>query len=168
MTDEEFREHVATVSTLEQRVALNQQKATRLTAYAAMVAGLCVLIALVVLALVWRDGRNADASASSRIGQLTQQLDETRDALKIASASTSDNLECARRFAAVKDAALAEYLGSIGDLVVVISTNAPGPDREAAIGDKVQALAERLAEYREAIAAVSDWNAAAVQLPCPI
>lgn len=66
------------------------------------------------------------------------------------------------------DAANTLTLSTIGDLVVIISTVVPGPEREAAVQDNIAKLRTVANTARVAVAAKVAYNTAGGPLPCPI
>lgn len=84
-------------------------------------------------------------------------------------ADDRDVLACAFDLAARTTIARAEYLSSIGDLVVAIATTPPAPAdaRAAAVAEAVELLDARNVEYRAAARAEAEYNAAGRPSPCP-
>lgn len=81
---------------------------------------------------------------------------------------TAAKLECTRRYQDAIDASTENQLILIGEFLVTIVRIPPGPDREAAVMDKITALDETNAETRRAIEAKIDYNNAGNPLPCPL
>ena len=150
-------------------------KARLLTATALIIAGFCILAVLIVAVFVVRDKTTTETSASEQIAELTQQIDVLQADLETARAQLEANTdaiqaenECVQSFNTDTAFALAEYLATLGDLVVTISTVIPGPEREAAVTANITLLAQRIAEYRHVVAQRVAWDEANRPTECPV
>ena len=103
-----------------------------------------VLFALTVMIVVIVD-KNINEDALRR--QITTfQLERTATDTVI-----SQKLECTRRYQDVIDAATEKQLILIGELTVVITRIPPGPDREAAVTDKIALLDQTNIDARKSV-----------------
>lgn len=166
MTDAETRtvlDEAATVVQLDAEVKLARSRAQRLTAWAIMIACLCVLSSLAALILVLHDKTTTAESNGRRIAELSQKLDEIN-------AESTQRDKCQQRFATASSFAFAEYEVALGDLVTaLVSTSLDQQaDRAVIIRARVDALKAALILYREAVDARQQWDSAGATLPCPL
>lgn len=112
--------------------------------------------------LAFRSGRDDRESLDRQLDRQTALIRDLQDELT----GDRDALACALDVAARTTLARAEYLSAIGDLVVVIATVDPGPDRDAAIDAAIETLDARNVEYRAAAEAEADYSAAGRPVPC--
>lgn len=75
---------------------------------------------------------------------------------------------CVGRYQDAVDAASADTLATIGELVVIIVRTPPGTAREAAIGSKINELDKANDATRQAVNAKILYNNRDRPLPCPI
>lgn len=101
----------------------------------------------------------------NRLGNQIANLQRQRTA---ADAIASDKLECVRRYQDVIDQDSEKQLILLGDFLVDITQNAPGPDREAAVKEGIHQLDLVNINARAALKAKIDYINADTPLPCPL
>lgn len=133
--------------------------------------------ALVVLYFVTSDSSNTDQAKKA-----TEQAKKNEDLIKelqdqIASSNSgveadrqveADRVECVTRFTYAIQSASSDLLVELGDLVIVIATTIPGPDREAKVGDGVDKVRVAVDKYRWTVRQRVDFDVKGSPLPCPI
>jgi hypothetical protein len=82
--------------------------------------------------------------------------------------ATQERLVCSGRFQDRVDAEGLSLAIAQGELIVVISTVAPGPDRTVAVGNKVAELDAATLRAKGAVDAKAEYNNSGRPLPCPI
>lgn len=118
---------------------------------------------------------NASGDAERATKENQQLIQELQDQLVVQNADAeaatkteADKVECVTRFTYAIQAASSEVLVTLGDLVIVIATTVPGPEREAAIGDGVILVDEAVTLYRQTVQARSAFDLKGSPLPCPL
>lgn len=169
MTDDEMRTHLdelTEVQKMQQRNEADRAKAKRLTAWAVIIACLCVLASLVVVGAVLRDKTTTDTTNGQKITELTDELRAARKLIESNDATIKAKDSCVQSFSSTISVRLSDYLATLGDLVVVaVSADA---DRAAEIAAKIEQLRTDLVRYRAAVKDRNDWDQAGSPLPCPL
>lgn len=172
INNETVKQHVETTGELlatAETVRKQRQTTNRLTAIAAAVTSLAVLVAMLVVFMVIKERNSSATTNGERIDQLTVQLQEAREDITAEDKATRSRLECQNAFdTQIRKVAL-EYLASIGELVVVISSldpNAAGA--EQVVDEKIELLNLRLEDYRKSIALLEQWRTDVPPSACPL
>lgn len=117
--------------------------------------------ALVVMVVVIVDKNNNENHLQAQLKSFQQERSAS-DLL------TAKKLECVRRYTDAIDVETEKQLILIGEFLVVITQNAPGPEREAAVKTKIDELDRTNIAAREAMAAKINYNNQGNPLPCPL
>lgn len=137
----------------------------------ALTAFLGTLVIVMGFTFVTRTADDATDQAhknESLIKELQTQI-ETANAVSVKDqAQQAERDECVTRFTYSIQAASSELLAAVGDLVVIIATTVPGPEREASIGDGVNKVAASVETYRRTVQARIDFDVKGSPLPCPL
>lgn len=172
MNENLVREHVEVTGELLTRaddVRAQRKHTNRLTAIAAFAASLAVLVSMLVVFMVVRERNSSARDNGDRIDELTEQLREARADIEQDDQAVQAQLECQSAFDTQIRRVALEYLASIGELVVVISTTTPDtPNAENIIDNKILQLNERLADYRESIDLLESWRDDVPPTTCPL
>ena len=107
-----------------------------------------------------------DKNASEN--DLRKQLSEFQSARAESDKITAQKLDCVRRYTDVTDTYRSKQLVLISDFLIIITQIPPGPDRIAAVNDKITELDKTNTEAKAAIAAKVDYTNSGNQLPCPL
>ena len=147
-------------------------KAHREMARRDVILGILVIFALAMMALLagyTLITRNHDSKTNGRrIDALTLELTKARDLLLAEAQDDAEALDCQHKFDTLLRSTGFEPLAAIGDLVVIISTDLPGPEREKRVADNIIHLGETVDATRQTIAQLAEWNDGGNKLPCPI
>lgn len=119
------------------------------------------LFALLVMIVVIFD-KNANEN------NLEDQLKAFQNERTSSDAATAKKLECVRRYTDAIDIETEKQLILIGEFLVVITQTAPGPERDAAVKEKIDELDRTNIAARGAMAAKIEYNNQGNPLPCPI
>ncbi len=172
MNDELVREHMEVTGellTTADAVRKQRKQTSRLTAFAAAMASLAVLVSMAVVFMVIKERNSSARTNGQRIDALTRELGETRQDVNQEDVARRDQLECQGQFDLQIRRVALEYLASIGELVVVLSTVPPtDPDRQRQINDRVDDLNERLVQYRTSIVLLEAWRDDVPPTACPL
>lgn len=114
-----------------------------------------------------------DATDQSRknetlIQDLKSQIEKSNLVVEDDRIKNAGKVECYTRFTYAIQAASSDLLATVGDLVVIIATTVPGPEREAAIGGGVGAVANAVDKYRSTVDVRIAYDVAGSPLPCPL
>jgi len=120
-----------------------------------------IFFALLVMIVVIFD-KNANEN------NLKHQLEQFQSARAESDKVTAAKLDCVRRFTDVTDTYRSKQLVLISDFLIIITQIPPGPDRVAAVNDKITELDKTNNEAKAAIAAKVDYTNSGNQLPCPL
>lgn len=120
-----------------------------------------VLFALLVMVVVIIDKNSDKASFEDQLKQFKNERAQS-DAL------SAGKLECVRRYQDVIDQDTEQQLILIGEFLVVITLNPPGPEREAKVKEKIGELDRTNVDARNAKASKIEYNNQGNPLPCPL
>lgn len=113
-----------------------------------------------------------DADVSLKNGKLIEdlraQIADNNSSLEKGRQADASKVECVTRFTYAIQSASSEVLVSLGDLVILIATTVPGPERDAAIGDGVDNVQDKVTIYRDTVQARIDYDVAGSPIPCPL
>lgn len=152
------------MATSEAELEIHKEKEKRRGKLAIIreIAGICVVFfALMVMVIVIVDNNSEkdDLREQLRAFQLKQSTDK-----EIA----EEKAECRRRYQALVDQYGDDQLILIGEFLVIITTIIPGPERQAAVTDKITELSEAIVLAREAAVNKIAYDNHDNPLPCPI
>ena len=120
-----------------------------------------MFFALLVMIVVIFD-KNANEN------KLEKQLTELRSSRVEADKVTSAKLDCVRRYTDITDTYRSKQLVLISDFLIAITQIPPGPDRVAAVNEKITELEDTNEEAKAAIASKINYTNSGNKLPCPI
>lgn len=102
------------------------------------------------------------------IEELQAEITASNASIEADRAAEADKVECVTRFTYAIQAASSNLLVDLGDLVIVIATTVPGPERDSAIGDGVTRVKDSVAAYRMTVLQRIDFDVKGSPLPCPL
>lgn len=105
---------------------------------------------------------------ASLIKDLTAQIELDKASTEADLDAQAATVECVTRFTYAIQAASSDLLVELGQLVVVIATSIPGPEREARVGDGVSKVAAAVEFYQVTVQQRIDYDIAGTPLPCPL
>lgn len=152
--------------------AAAEAKKSRRMLSQAVVIGAVVVIVSVLSNVVTITGRNDEAKANGKTLEAVEaQLMKAQKQIETAAADRDVKAEvalCVTRYTYVIQGANADLLAAVSDLVVIISTTVPGPERTAAIGTNVAVVKDAVIAYRRTVAARLKYDVDGSPLPCPL
>lgn len=167
MADETSEQNRQLIAQVEQTAAA-QTGIRKLGVIAMILVSAATVISLVIAVTFIHKGDTNDARASAQIADLHQQLSTSQATTAQFRADQSDKALCLARYDDAIEASTATYLSSLGDDVVILSTEADATLRLSKLIAQAKVIADANDASRKAVNARIGYNAAGQPLPCPL